>query len=460
MKRTLPTVVRLDAGRSGRTSTVLMAVVFAVLGVPVYLLAARTPPAETTTAEAIVRLPAGMTTQGAAQEAIQAEANSRRAPGQASPGELRVWLAPEKAPHADTESVHIQYTARTESISLANRLAEEFAESVRDRQKRGAQQAHDEAKRSTARAAKRLAEAQSRLDRFLQDAFTASEKPTLAAKKVNPDWLAVRRRLDHARRYREQLLVDRTPLHPMVRAADEEIADLEERLAAIPHELVPELGDRAEELREMTEPLPEPPGIIGPAAEDVDKLEQSLGRFTPPTLEALSPATTAELPPAGAPPKAAPPDRRERFLALKHDVKVAQADYERAAAHERATHRRLVNLPPIEVVAARLVTGQPVAASRLPRVSLAALMVALAGAVGVGMVASGIWGGATFADATEARAALSVPILATVPPADHVSTWARRRRLLERWVQVVCGLFLLAVCAGVLLALGQVFARI
>ncbi|MBN1588835.1 MAG: hypothetical protein JW888_04915 [Pirellulales bacterium] len=488
--------------RAGRVRTVLLALMFAAVGVPVYFLGVRGT-STSGTARSIVCLPADLTTQQQARDEILALPNVGRAvrASQANfdgcPGSpatvnsvrdrLRVRLSTARTSEDWPVDIHIECrydTNPAEAIALTGRLAEQFAESARRQQKAEAAQVYQEAKQAADEARERLAKAQAQFDEFLQHQFEPAEEPALTAEdrpklddpgrpasptvdpaesKVNPDWLAVRRQLDRARQYRTQLLVDRTPLHPMVRAADVEISDLEKRLAAIPHGLVPEQGDLAGELRQMTDPMPEPLGPIGPSREDIDSLDQPLGHFVPPTARQPSRPSVAE--PStpddmNRPPGAVAQQRFDAFLARKHELDEAQSDYHHALAQQREAWQRQFNLPPVEVMAARFSSEPSTTESPSRRWTLISLLVALAGASGVGMVTTGITANTTFANAGEARAALRVPVLATVPGADHANTKSRRWRLVEGAIMVVCGLFLLAVCVGVLLAVGQVFTLI
>ncbi|MBN2215870.1 MAG: hypothetical protein JW719_00700 [Pirellulales bacterium] len=460
---------RRRAERRASASTVVLALVFVVLGACVYMLGTKAPPSSPWTAEAAVRLPADMTDQDEAAAQILAETNLRRAirPGRDTTDyvasmreQLQVRVSANPRSDSSDAEVCIQYTSKDAprlALAVVNRLAEQYAQAIRQQQKAEADRACREAEQATAKAETQLAEAQDRFDAFVRESLGPNRQPTAsqtddsddqaeskpAGSKINPEWQAARRQLDHARAYRDQLLVDLTPLHPKVRAADEELADLEKRLAAIPHELAPEQGNLAGELRQMTDPLPETPGLIGPAAEDVDVLDQPLGRFVPPTVAAKQPA----------PPTARDARKRiEKFTALKRDVDAARATYNRAVAHQSEVWRRQFALPPVEVVAARAATAPAVAAERPGRLTLVALMVAMTGAAGVGMVVSGIGGSATFADAAQARAALAVPVLATIPAAGHARPGVRRRRLFENAVVIAGGLFLLVVCAAVGLA--------
>ena len=143
-----------------------------------------------------------------------------------------------------------------------------------------ATEAYETAKQATTKAAKQLDEARIATGPFVRDALAGDKKPAgskAAATTVNPEWAAVRRQLDHARQYRAGLLVDRTPLHPMVQAADDDVKDLEDRLTAIPHELVLMPGNLAEELDQMIELPTEMPGLTGPASKEVDRLDEPSG---------------------------------------------------------------------------------------------------------------------------------------------------------------------------------------
>ncbi|HBO44402.1 MAG TPA: hypothetical protein DD670_10810 [Planctomycetaceae bacterium] len=381
-------------------------------------------------------------------------------------------------------------------------------ESARQTQRSEAEHDYEQAKQARVDSHRKLAEAQERFDAFLQRSYEAQPTPSTlnetaevdpaasgstpgqsatqpAQTAINPEWLAMRRRLDYARQHREQLLVERTPLHPMVRAADEEIADLERRLAEIPHELVSEQGDLDQELLEMTDPLPEPPGLKGPPRDDVDLLDQPLGRFTPPgarrprktTDDTTQPDRGPESSPSSVAARQAPPssaarqappfmseERLREFLEFRRELASLEESYRQGVEAERTAWQRLAALPPVESIGAKtsVDVGTPVhdamvaadaAKNGSPtRRTIGSLLVALIGAAGVGMAVSGVSSGATFTNVARARAALPVPVLATLPAADPADLRSSRRRRIDATVKVVGGAVLVIACAGVLLS--------
>ena len=371
-------------------------------------------------------------------------------------------------------------------------------ESARETRRNEAERDYERTKEARVEARRRLAEAQGQFDAFLQRSYEIQPTPSTgnetaegdssvsgsapdqsatepATTAINPEWVAMRRRLDYARQHHEQLLVERTPLHPMVRAADEEIADLERRLAQIPHELVSEPSDLDQELLQMTDPptdpLPERPGLKGPARDDGDLLDQPLGRFTPPaarrprkttTDDQAQPSRQRESTPSPVAVRQAPPfmsaQRLREFLVFRRELASLEESYRRAVEAERAAWQRLADLPPVAPVRAKTpVSGAMVATNSARDVStsrrtIGSLLVGLIGAAGVGMAVSGASSGATFANVARARAALSVPVLATVPAADPADRGGRRRRLINAAVKVGGGVVLALACASVLLS--------
>ena len=98
-----------------------------------------------------------------------------------------------------------------------------------------AEKARQELRRCVARQetfSRQLAEAGAK-----PEAVEQRQEPVLPPMIDNPQWLESQRKLAQLQRRREQLLVDRTPLHPAVKEIDGRIADAEEQLAAIPRQI-------------------------------------------------------------------------------------------------------------------------------------------------------------------------------------------------------------------------------
>jgi hypothetical protein len=482
---------------------VVLAVLAAVLTVPVYLLGANAKPPRQGAVEAVVRLPAGVVSEDDARREVLDEANLGRAvrkcglsvDGRSVRNRLRVWASKRKDSKTPVAEVHIACSYESDAaraVALANQLAEQFAESVRARLKARNEAAYRRAKKASSDTQKALQEAQERFDRFMQEVTTepqesesasaaveaqatasdlaptvpAEQQPTspASAGKKNPDWLAIRRQLDQARQYRDQLLIDRTPLHPAVRAADAEIVELEKRLAAIPDGLVPPPDDMSETVREMTDPLPEPLGPVGPARKDIDTLDQPLGAFTPPGTKRVPAESAKQKTPApagidGKTPAFATAERLKEFLSVRRELVSRHRAHRRAVTAEREAWQRQLGAPAVEVIPARAPDLGSACAPSSSRRAILALMVALAVATGIGMLVSGIADAMTFPDAARARAVLPVPVLATVTAADHAVDRRRRRRLGEAWVASVCGLVLLAASTWVVLSMAGVAPR-
>ena len=476
--------IRRSSRRIGKTGLLVLVLVFLAFGATVFGVGLIYTPI-TESATAIVRLPATMMTQDQAHTEILSQSNMQRAIRESALSDhpadspttadvtaisqqLNIWMSGSTDPNTSLAAVHIECPCNGEQsarIALVDRLADQFAELIRHRQQSESDQVYQAAEQATADAQKRLDKARKKLDQFVKQFFEPNKKSNAegadeANPNVNPNWLALKRQLEHARAYREQLLVDRTPLHPMVQVADQEIVDLEKRLAVIPHELVPEQGNLTGELRQMTDVLPESPGLIGPAAESVDTLEQPIGEFIPPPtgLPVLDTAksTTPDSQTPHEPPAIVSHEQQAEFLKLQRKVADAEQDYQRAVDRQKEADRARRRMPPIEVVAARVVAVPVPNHWRPDRLALMALMVALAGAAGVGMLGSGVGSHTTFTNVAQARAALPVPVLAVVPAADHSKTMIHRRRVVEGWIQAVCGILLLVASAGVILALAGI----
>ena len=463
--------------RSGRVGTYLLVLLFASTAVPVYLWGQpMTANPSEVNYTAVLHL-ASSAKQEDLRRKILAPANLDRAirklehpseDGQPqlseaielARGRMRVSVTPAAA--RDCLRVEITYPGPVDDgrgCRLVNELATEFAEQERSRLEAAARRDHLEAQNAADQARKNLLGAQAQFDAFLEDYFstarrersseaaqgadTPSSEPTrrespVARPAENPEWVETKRRLDDMRRHRERLLIDRTAEHPWVKHSDLEIVKLQKRLAAIPHELVPSPSDLSQELKSMINPLPVPPGPVAPPV--------ARAPVTQPGGPTLSPTPGPEL--------------VQTFVEKRRELDRARQTYQRAAEVERKRWESWVRLPDVDVelagpcdaqIGPTTSTSDSGPSARLLTVSLA---VGLAGALGVVMFSAGVAGEPTFANAAQARAMLPVPVVGVVPAADppQRKTGRRRRRFADGWILVACGLLLLALCLGVMLA--------
>ncbi len=90
---------------------------------------------------------------------------------------------------------------------------------------------HDESMAQLAAFEKTLRDAEAR-----DQSATADAKPR-AAMVMNPRWLELERQSAELTRRREELMIDRTPLHPAVMEVSDKIVEIERKMADIPREI-------------------------------------------------------------------------------------------------------------------------------------------------------------------------------------------------------------------------------
>ncbi|MBN2021922.1 MAG: hypothetical protein JW809_03945 [Pirellulales bacterium] len=463
--------------RAGRVGLALPALVFLGAGLPVYLLglnnrAGVCEPARTSLS-ATVELPRSLADDHEAQTAVLAPAALARAADRAglpnAPERLaqvhealRVSTSP--SPEADRTQVVVGYDGPESPMvacRLVNALAEQYAESRRSALASAAKKTHREAQRTANRARTELFEARSRFETFVDQHFAGSQSgdgaepspteplppgvvlpspsppatpaapsaPPTPSGNAHPDWARLARQLAAVKAHREQLLVDRTPLHPQVRDADVEIADLERRLAELSQGTIPSPSDLGGTLESMTGVPPAAPDPV--ASQPMPSDVPARGAFARPGL-----------------PRA---DLITAFLARRDAMDRARDNYERLADAEREAFEAQFHLPRVTVRPADAPAG-PLVPRPTPRGLVIALAVGLAGAVGMGMFSAGVAGEQTFATAVEVGDALGVPVLGTVPGAEPLVRRLRPRRTADAWALLACGLVLLTICLGMLLA--------
>jgi hypothetical protein len=459
--------------RSGRIVTYLLVLLFACMGVPVYLWGQRPEsPSEETTCAAKVRIPLSVADKVSAKHDILTSENLDRAvrkvtglsgedapePGEAAQ-QVRERLdvsvtTVKRVNRPPVLQVAITYSAPEDAergARLVNELARQYAQDQRARLVAAAGKSHEEARRAADSAQKKLFEAQAQFDAFLDNYFrgdgerqNSPAKNTAQAKSgpdakadgaasvkkaENPERVKTQRQLDDLRRHRERLLADRTPMHPSVRSADEEIIELEKRLAAIPHELVPAPGDLSEELKPMLGLPPVPPGPVDPR----------------PTPEPISEPNELARPPVLR------PETVKTYTQRRDKLVHAREEYEKRAAVDREKWEMRYRLPQIEVELARPATPKEPPKAQ-PSLLFISSLVGLAGAMGMVMLSMGVGGEPILSTEAQARRVLPVQVVGTVPPADRSTGMPRSRRRPDGWILAVCGVLLLLLCLGMVLS--------
>lgn len=254
----------------------------------------------------------------------------------------------------------------------------------------------------------------------------------------NPVWLDLNERLTVLRDYRERLLLDRTEQHPEVQKVELDIAELWQRIKAVPRKV----------------PAGPAPGEQ-PAAEVPDVPSETVhGPPRPQRLPAVEPLD----PPATGPP---PPDPEAEIAALKAQrqrefarwqQELAEAVERTAQEHSRlalAANRawqehRLLPVITIELAQPTAVEGSPPGGGG--RLIWAAVLAALVAGAGVGMISTGAAMEPPLTTVAEAQEMLPQPVVGTIletDPTDAPRT-ARRRTRLVRLAMVVVGMGLMA----------------
>lgn len=375
-------------------------------------------------------------------------------------------------------AISISYTDRVAGYAarLVNRLAEAYAEGYRAAWKGRAHGAYVEAREASERAEEELTEAKARLDAFCQRHFgspqarrpadavdpgepgadsgqtgptgpwepdgpvlpgeapagpeslvdsTPVEKRPVNSQPIdnkknvdNPEWLGLSERLETLKQHREQLLVDRTPLHPEVRDTELRIAALEEQLSVTPSKI--------------------PAESAGPS-----------------TTANQPPAEDAPTPPAEMPPGQTVAERSEtarRYRTFKEAADQAAEAYSQAVRLEREAWQEYLQGPRIELDLARPAPAAPAARPTLSLV-LAALAAGLAVTVGVGMISAGTAIEPPLTTLKQVQDLLPVPIVGIIPetgPSSGREPLPRWRPLL-RPTLILAGLVLITGCMGLLL---------
>ena len=354
------------------------------------------------------------------------------------------------------------------SAQLANTLAGCYADDCRAEWKRQAQRAYAAAREATDRAQQEFLQAKAGLEEFAQQhlgspqlgqpaktidanhqqagsgppgpteprqsdpqtpaAATPPDQPSVGAPSPgdNPEWIELSERLAALKRRRTELLTDRTPLHPEVQETDLQIAALKRQLATIPREVSAKPPDQ-------------------PAAADQSSGAQ--GSSQPAGDDAGATGVTA-VPPAG--------DRTETartFQTLKQAADQTTAAYLQAFQQERGAWQEHRREPRIELDLAR--PSPPRVPPAPPRLALllAALAAGLTMAAGVVMISAGAAVQFPLTTVEQARNALPVPVVGTIPETHPTCqpTTVLRRPGLVRWTLIAGGLVVISACVGMLL---------
>ena len=362
-----------------------------------------------------------------------------------------------------------------EASGLVDRLAEHFGEQQRARVEQPARDAYLQARNAAAAARARWVAARTRLDAMLnhhfkelsadasrlqawENAQAQTAPPAKASRFVaappvplriarpargpvdNPDWLDLSAQIEQLRQRRTQLLADRTPLHPSIRAIDGQIADLEGRIAEVPRQT--ELDEKP--LSGETAGRPDPGGLppLPPAEEQLEHpyVETPLVETHHIRAEPSGPIASTESVEAGG----------ETYRKRREAVRLARQQYERLAAKARAAWAAQFRVPTISVKPSggSELVGREKEPAELP---LVALVAGLAAALSTAMILPG-GGQPLLTTVGQVERCLRVPVLGKIdgPGAVSASATAPGARSGQGTSRTLFQVVLVTLCLGTL----------
>ena len=264
-----------------------------------------------------------------------------------------------------------------------------------------------EARRSVEQAHLERDESVARLEAFVQKLRYADAKQPSATTDVksrpsmvtNPRWLELERQSAELIHSREELLVDRTHLHPAVREVSDKIVEIERRMADIPRE-IPDSQAEAE--------------IEASRRQVAERLEKEYQR---------------------------------RLAELTAAVEQTRKTCEEAELAERRAMQGMQSGPQYSVEHARLVENPPSVDYGWRRLMWTTLAAGLMMAFGAGSLSLGAGIEPPVATAAEVRAKTGKSIIGTIPaddPTPDTAEIGRQRRI--RRTTIVLGLLLMLSC--------------
>jgi hypothetical protein len=169
---------------------------------------------------------------------------------------------------------------------VSNSLAQRYAQQTRGQWQSAVRETYVAARREVEQAEGLLTSARAELDRFVEErlkalavdaaksAEAAISRDAAPAQVVNPDWLALSRQIEQMQLRRANLLLERTRQHPAIQAADQQIEELRQQLAATPQwidrpaapAVVPDAPATALVPGDASDLAPLPPPVAAPPA--------------------------------------------------------------------------------------------------------------------------------------------------------------------------------------------------
>jgi hypothetical protein len=331
----------------------------------------------------------------------------------------------------------------TRVVGLVNQLATMVADDHRQASLAAATRAWQQAHQAAAGGHRKLLAARAALDRFLAEHFqehqalaeklealaraesrqSKSPEPVATRRTIaNPEWVELDRTRKELAERREELLVTRTPQHPMIRDLDAKILRLEQALASVPRE-IPDDADAPV----IAHPLLDAPPMQPPKGATAEtEPTATFGRVLPA-------ADMVEHGPAA-----------EKYRQLCDAADDAQKTYDRLAEAEQAAAERRLEAPEFELrLAQQCQASRPGDGSS--RLLLIALVAGLALAAGAGMISTGMTADPPFRTISQAQASLPAPIIGVVP-SERVSFGDSEPRPASNRTLAVWGLVVVAIC--------------
>jgi len=245
-------------------------------------------------------------------------------------------------------------------------------------------------------------------------AAKAPEKPLPPPMVDNPQWLDLERQLAELQRRCDELLLDRTPLHPMVVDLAGRMAVVQEKLTATPRHIPS--GNAESPVLADTSPAAETPTADAAGGDqDGDRIAK---------------------------------ENQARLGELTAAVERTRQAREEAELAEKSALQTLQAAPKYAVEPAQVIERLPQPDYGWRRLAWTTLFSGMLMALGVGAVAAGANVEPPVAGVAELKADLDVPIVGPIPADDPVADPAAisRRRSSLRRTMIGIGLALIAAC--------------